>query len=184
MFLSCKTYYYFNISVFADLCQFSPCENGATCIVEENRSTFTCLCIAGFVGKVCHNGKLCDVSTSEWHNMCVFLTVNCSSLIKEDLQFGNGRIVYIFYTESRHLLDLLSCTFIYILQEIDNYLSDKPNYAPIWCILPKKRSIYYRYFAPLLSICEIYIYLCKLLELLNLACVGYRNQRMREFAMP
>ena len=119
------------------MCQFSPCENGATCIVEENRSTFTCLCIAGFVGKVCHNGKLCDVSTSEWHNMCVFLTVNCSSLIKEDLQFGNGRIVYIFYTESRHPRDLLSCNFMYILQEIDNYLSDKPNYTPIWCILPK-----------------------------------------------
>jgi len=54
-------------NIFVELCQFSPCENGATCIFEEKGSTFTCLCVPGYVGKICDTGKLCDVFTREWN---------------------------------------------------------------------------------------------------------------------
>ena len=58
IFIFCSIYYHFDRTVFRDLCEFHPCEHGATCIVDENGSTFTCLCVPGYVGKVCSTGKL------------------------------------------------------------------------------------------------------------------------------
>ncbi|XP_044127920.1 brevican core protein [Bufo gargarizans] len=38
---------------FSDICYPNPCENGGTCI-DEDDGEFRCLCLPGYFGKVCH----------------------------------------------------------------------------------------------------------------------------------
>ena len=53
---------YANICVLIELdeCQSDPCQNNATCIDQLNK--FTCLCLNGFNGDLCENGKGIDKS--------------------------------------------------------------------------------------------------------------------------
>ena len=42
------------------MCQITPCQNGAACILDENGTKRKCICIPGYVGTECETGKLFD----------------------------------------------------------------------------------------------------------------------------
>ena len=51
-----------------DECTSEPCQNGGTCIAENN--TYKCMCATGFNGQNCDNGKFFLITLFVSWEMC------------------------------------------------------------------------------------------------------------------
>jgi len=61
------------IHAVIDVCDSSPCLNGANCEEEESDS-YTCTCAAGFTGDTCETGKIDPGTSMAQQNSALFCT--------------------------------------------------------------------------------------------------------------